>query len=140
MSEKRILELFNSIDEKYIDEACPQNVKKYKFKISPIIVAACLCLLVIVGFGVSRFMQNSVDEKYYTTNMDEVLAVYEGELLAEKISYEGASDTSILLCYTGNDLPFSSDEWKTLSAMRSYQTCTKKVSHWCCLPQPPKRE
>mgnify|MGYP003553439010 FL=1 len=44
MSEKRILELFNNVDEKYIDEASPQNVKIHKFKFSPIIVAACLCL------------------------------------------------------------------------------------------------
>lgn len=39
--------------------------------------------------------------------------------------------------YAGKDYR-GRDEWKTLSAMRSYQTCTKKVSHWCCLPQPPK--
>lgn len=121
MSEKRILELFNNVDEKYIDEAAPKNVQKHKFKISPVIVVACLCLLVIAGFGVSRFIQPSVEEKYYTTNMDEVLAVYEGELLAEKISYEGASDTKILLCYTGDDLPLSSDGWKTLSVSASYE-------------------
>ena len=121
MSEKRILELFNNVDEKYIDEASPQNVKIHKFKFSPIIVAACLCLLLIGGWGMSRFMQKNGEEKYYTTNMDEVLAAYEGELLVEKISYEGASDTNILLCYTGNDLPLSSDEWKTLSVSASYE-------------------
>lgn len=121
MSEKRILELFNNIDGKYIDEAAPQNVKNHKFKFSPIIVAACLCLLLIGGWGVSRFMQAPVEEKYYTTNMDEVLAAYDGELLAEKISYEGASDTNILLCYTGNDLPLSSEEWKSLSVSASYE-------------------
>ena len=121
MSEKRILELFNNVDEKYIDEASPQNVKILKFMFSPIIVAACLCLLLIGGWGMSRFMQKNGEEKYYTTNMDEVLAAYEGELLVEKISYEGASDTNILLCYTGNDLPLSSDEWKTLSVSASYE-------------------
>lgn len=41
--------------------------------------------------------------------------------------------------YAGKDYR-GRDEWKTLSAMRSYQTCTKKVSHWCYLPQPPKGE
>ena len=41
--------------------------------------------------------------------------------------------------YAGKDWR-GRDEWKTLSAMRSYQTCTKKVSHWCYLPQPPKGE
>ena len=41
--------------------------------------------------------------------------------------------------YAGKDYR-GRDVWKTLSAMRSYQTCTKKVSHWCCLPQPPKGE
>ena len=121
MSEKRILELFNNVDEKYIDEASPQNVKIHKFKFSPIIVAACLCLLLIGEWGMSRFMPKPGEEKYYTTNMDEVLAAYEGELLIEKISYEGASDTNILLCYTGNDLPLSSDEWKTLSVSASYE-------------------
>ena len=121
MSEKRILELFNNVDEKYIDEASPQNVKIHKFKFSPIIAAACLCLLLIGGWGVSRFMQAPVEEKYYTTNMDEVLAAYDGEFLAEKISYEDACDMNILLCYTRNDLPLSSDEWKTLSISASYE-------------------
>ena len=41
--------------------------------------------------------------------------------------------------YAGKDYR-GRDVWKTLSAMRSYQTCTKKVSHWCRLPQPPKGE
>ena len=41
--------------------------------------------------------------------------------------------------YAGKDWR-GRDEWKTLSTMRSYQTCTKKVSHWCYLPQPPKGE
>ena len=41
--------------------------------------------------------------------------------------------------YAGKDYR-GRDVWKTLSAMRSYQTCTKKVSHWQCLPQPPKGE
>jgi len=121
MSEKRILELFDNVDEKYIDEASPQKVKGYKFKFSPIIAAACLCLLVSAGLGVSHFLLPPVGEKYYTTSMDEVLAVYDGELLAGKISYEGASDTNILLCYAGNDLPLSSDDWKTLSVSASYE-------------------
>lgn len=41
--------------------------------------------------------------------------------------------------YAGKDYR-GRDVWKKLSAMRSYQTCTKKVSHWCRLPQPPKGE
>ena len=41
--------------------------------------------------------------------------------------------------YAGKDYR-GRDVWKTLSAMRSYQTCTKKVSHWQYLPQPPKGE
>ena len=121
MREKRVLELFNNVDEKYIDEASPGNVKIKKFKLSPIIVAACLCFLLIGGWGVFRFIQTPVEEKYYTTNMDEILAVYEGELLVEKISYEGASDTNMLLCYTGSDLPISSEKWKTLSVSASYE-------------------
>lgn len=121
MSEIGILELFNNVDEKYIDEAAPQNVKTLKFKFSPMIVAACLCLLLIAGLGVFRFMKVPIEEKYYTTNMEEVLAAYDGELLAEKISYEDARDTNILLCYTGNDLPLSSEEWKTLSVSASYE-------------------
>jgi len=121
MRENRVLELFNNVDEKYIDEASPRNGKNQKFKLSPIIVAACLCFLLISGWGVSRFIQTPVEEKYYTTNIEEILAVYEGELLVEKISYEGASDTNMLLCYTGNDLPISSDEWKTLSVSASYE-------------------
>ena len=41
--------------------------------------------------------------------------------------------------YAGKDYR-GRDVWNTLSAMRSYQTCTKKVSHWCWLLQPPKGE
>jgi len=32
------------------------------------------------------------------------------------------------------------DVWHTLSAMRSHQTLTKKVTHWMPLPEPPKEE
>lgn len=32
------------------------------------------------------------------------------------------------------------DVWHTLSAMRSHQTLTKKVSHWMPLPEPPKED
>lgn len=123
MNEKKLLELFNNVDERYINEASPRNVKRHKLQILPIIVAACLCLPVIAGFGVSRFMQPSVDEKYYTTNINDVLTAYEGELLAEKLSYDDASDTNVLLCYTGNDFPLSSDAWKTLSVTTSYEDC-----------------
>jgi hypothetical protein len=41
--------------------------------------------------------------------------------------------------YTGKDYR-GRDMWRTLSAMRSYQTCTKKVTHWMPLPEPPKGE
>ena len=41
--------------------------------------------------------------------------------------------------YAGKDYR-GRDVWKTLSAMRSWQTCTKKVTHWQYLPQPPKGE
>ena len=36
--------------------------------------------------------------------------------------------------YRGRDL------WHTLSAMRSHQTLTKKVTHWMPLPEPPKED
>ncbi|MBR6626444.1 MAG: hypothetical protein IKL04_00490 [Lachnospiraceae bacterium] len=121
MNEKRILELFNNINEEYIEEARPQNRKKRKLNVYPIAIAACLCLLAIGGFGLSYFMQSSDDEKYYTTNIEEILSVYEGKLLAENISYDSANDTQILLCYTGDDLPLSSDRWQTLSVSASYE-------------------
>lgn len=41
--------------------------------------------------------------------------------------------------YAGKDYR-GRDKWHTLSAMRSYQICTKKVSHWTYLPKPPKGE
>lgn len=41
--------------------------------------------------------------------------------------------------YAGKDYR-GRDKWHTLSAMRSYQICTKKVSHWAYLPKPPKGE
>lgn len=121
MSEKRILEMFNNVDEKYIEEASPLKIKKHKFMSGSVVVAACFCILLFGGFGLSYFMQNSFKEKYYITDMDEVMAVYDGELLAEKISYEDASDINILLCYTGNDVPLKSDAWQTLSVSASYE-------------------
>ena len=121
MNEKMILELFNNIDEKYVDEASPENVKKHNIKFSKIVVAASVCLLLIGGGVMSKLAQTSVEAKYYSTNIDEVMAIYEGELLVEKLSYENASDTNVLVCYTGKDLPSSSDKWKTLSVSVSYE-------------------
>lgn len=121
MSGKMLSELFNNVDEKYIDEASPKKVKIYKMKFRSMLAAACLCLLLIGVGGMFHFMQTTAEAKYYTTNMDEVLAAYEGELLADKISYEGANDMNVLLCYTGKDSPLSSDEWKTLSVSASYE-------------------
>ena len=39
--------------------------------------------------------------------------------------------------YAGKDYR-GRDKWNTLSAMRSYQVCTKKVTHWMPLPESPK--
>ena len=121
MNEKRVLELFGGVDEKYIEEAFPQKYKKQTYRISPILIAACLCLLVIAGFGVWHLILPAVDEKYYTTNIDEVMEAYEGELLIDRIACEGVDDADIQLCYTGNELPLSSDSWKTLSLSASYE-------------------
>ncbi len=121
MNEKRMLDLFSNVNEKYINEAHPQNNNHNKFRIHPIAVAACLCLMVIAGFGVAHYMQTPVDEKYYTTNIEEVSAIYEGVLLAENISYEEATDTHIQLCYSGTGLPISVDDWKTLSVSANYE-------------------
>lgn len=41
--------------------------------------------------------------------------------------------------YTGKDYR-GRDTWNTLTAMRSAKTCTKKVTHWMPLPEPPKGE
>lgn len=121
MNEKKMLDLFSNVNEKYINEANPQNRNYHKFRINPIAVAACLCLIVIAGFGVSHYMKTAVDEKYYTTDMEEISSIYEGVLLAENISYEDATDTNIFLCYSGTDLPLSVDDWKTLSVSANYE-------------------
>lgn len=41
--------------------------------------------------------------------------------------------------YGGKDYR-GQNKWYSLSAMRSYQTVTKKVSHWMRLPQRPEEE
>lgn len=40
--------------------------------------------------------------------------------------------------YNGNDNWEHRHKWKLVTAMRSTQTLTKKVTHWMPLPQPPK--
>jgi hypothetical protein len=47
--------------------------------------------------------------------------LYNDILLTEKISYENAIDTSVLLCYAGSDLPISVDTWKNLSVSADYE-------------------
>lgn len=121
MNEKRILDLFRNVNEKYINEANPQNRHHYNFRINLVAIAACLCLIAIVGFVASHYMPTEVAEKYYTTSMEEVSSIYEGVLLAEYISYEDANDTTILLCYSGTDLPLRVDDWKTLSVSANYE-------------------
>ncbi|MBR2045097.1 MAG: hypothetical protein IJ958_03055 [Agathobacter sp.] len=58
MSEKRILEILGEVEDGYIEEANPLNhKKKVSFnKIRWMAVAACICLLVVVGYGVSLQM------------------------------------------------------------------------------------
>ena len=121
MSEKRILELFNNANEEYINEANPQNKKQHKHRISFIAMVACLGLLVIGSISTFHFMQTSNKEKYYTTNLKEVSSAYEGVLLADSIFYEDANNTNVLLCYNGEGLPLSSEDWKTLSISASYE-------------------
>ncbi len=121
MMEKRILKLFNNVNDEYINEANPQNTKQQKRRIISNVMVASLFFLVIGGLGIFHFMQTPNAERYYATSLEEISSVYKGVLLAENISFTDADDTNILLCYTGNDLPLSSDEWKTLSVSASYE-------------------
>ena len=120
MNEKRMLDLLGNVNEKYIDEANPFNRKQKKIRIQTM-AAACLCLLIIGTVGVSYYRQNAVGDKYYAINIEEISAIYEGELLAENISYEEATDTNMLLCYAGTGLPVDADGWKTLSVSANYE-------------------
>lgn len=121
MKEKRMLGLFNNVDEKYINEANPQNSRQKKFSLNRIAVAACLCLIVIGGVGAAHCMQTASYEKYYAADLEEISSVYDGILLAENISYQDANNTNILLCYNGDGLPLSSGDWQTLSVSASYE-------------------
>lgn len=115
-----MLELLGNVKEEYIEEANPQKRKQYKFK-ADVIAAACLCFLIVGGLGFLYFMKILAVENYYAADIEEISSVYEGELLAENISYEEAVDSQILLCYTGRDLPFNSEGWKTLSVSAKYE-------------------
>ena len=42
--------------------------------------------------------------------------------------------------YGGKDEWQNRDKWKIITAMRSVQTLTKKVTHWRPLPEPPMEE
>lgn len=75
MSEKRMLELLNYVEDSYLEEANPRNMKKklsYK-KVWWIAAAACVCLLITIGYGVSL----STKEPYNALdiNTEEAIAV-----------------------------------------------------------------
>ena len=120
MKEKRMLEALNMVDETYIQEAAPQNCTKKKMNVkSWLAAAACLCL-VVGGFSLLPQAEGE-EEMYYTTDIKDISAMYEGTILAEKLSYEDAYSTSIQLCYDGSGLPFSVDDWNSLSVSASYE-------------------
>ena len=119
MNEKRMLELFGNVNEKYIEEANPFNRKKRKRRMQ--LVAASVLILIIGICIVLFYRQGTVDEKYYATNKEEISAIYEGELLVENISYEEAMDINMLLCYSGTGLPVNVSDWKTLSVSANYE-------------------
>ena len=56
MKEKRMLKMLGNINEKYIDEADPQNRNVSKFRVNLIAVAACLGLVVLAGLCGSFYM------------------------------------------------------------------------------------
>ena len=124
MKEKRMLEMFNIVDETFVEEAMPQNFERKKMKKninvkSWLAVAASLCI--IVGGVALLPPTDSQEEMYYTTDIKDIASMYEGTLLAEKISYEDAYSTSIQLCYSGSGLPYSEEEWNSLSVSASYE-------------------
>jgi len=121
MREKKILELFNNANDEYINEANPQNKKQYKHRINFVAMAASLLVLLMGGFSIFHFMQTPNAENYYATSLDEVSSAYEGVLLTNNISLEGADNTKVLLCYNGEGLPLNSEDWKTLSVSASYE-------------------
>lgn len=123
MKEKRILEVLGEVDEMYINEANPCNdSKKNKFAAGWLAVAACLCIIICGGIGISLYNANtSKEKKYYNTNIEEVSALYEGVLLAKNLSYDEAYNTKIQLCYTGEGLPFSESEWEKLTVSANYE-------------------
>lgn len=118
-----MLEWLENVDDKYIEEANPKNKSIAKFRWNPIAIAACLALVVLTEIGSGFYRQITEKEKYYSTNMEEILAIYEGELLAERLSQEGVVNTNIQLCYAGEGLPGSVEDWKTLSVSANYEDC-----------------
>lgn len=123
MKENRLLEAFGDVEEAYINEASPYNdKKKSNYLMKWLAAAACLCLIICSGIGMALNHTKDVGEKkYYNTNIDEVASMYEGVLLAENLSYDGAYETKIQLCYTGEEIPFSMGEWESLSVSADYE-------------------
>ena len=81
MKEKRMMEWLENIDEKYIEEANPKNRKVFKFRRNMIVAAACLCFVVLVGIGGGFYGQATEKEKFYSTNMEEIMSIIESERL-----------------------------------------------------------
>lgn len=118
-----MLEWLENVDGKYIEEANPKNRNVFKLRRNMIVAAACLCLIVIAEIVGGFFGQATEKEKIYSTNMEEIMSIYEGELLAEKLLQEVPVNTNIQLCYAGDGLPVSVEDWKTLSVSANYEEC-----------------
>lgn len=123
MKEKRILEALGGVDELYIVEANPLACRKKSGFVSGwLVVAACLCLTICGGIGISLYNRStSGQKKYYNMNLEEVSSLYEGVLLAENLLYDEANNTKIQLCYTGEGLPVNVEEWESLSVSADYE-------------------
>ena len=82
MSEKNLLEMLNHVEDCYIEEANPRNMKKHPlFKRGWwIAAAACVCLILLVGYRMSL----STREPYNATNInteDAIVAVPYGDTM-----------------------------------------------------------
>lgn len=123
MKENRLLEALGDIEEAYINEANPyMNRTKNNYSMKWLTAAACLFL--IVSWGICMSLNRTKDageKKYYETNIDEVTSMYDGVLLVENLFYDGADETKVQLCYTGEGIPISMGEWESLSVSADYE-------------------
>ncbi len=126
MKEEKLFETMEDINESYVADAHKKtNKKRVNFRMKWVAVAACLCLAVLGSFAVyykivpnNKVSQTEQELVFSEDKIVNLVASYDGELLADSFVLSGATDCKAKLCYNGPN--YKSSAWKTISIVADY--------------------